>query len=465
MIIKLTENFDSKILAGLCFGKCNSQVKIKNISIDSREISEDTLFVAIRGENTDGHRYIDSAVKNGAVCVMCESLPASFDGNYILVKDSVKAISDIALACREKINPFTVGVTGSVGKTTTKEFISYVLSEKYLTHKSGGNFNTVYGLSLTLAAMSSTHKALVVEMGMSALGEISQLTKIARPDVAVITNIGTAHLEVLGSRENICRAKLEIIEGLKSGGTLVYNGDEPLLWERRERYPNNISFGINNSDVYCFGCNIRTTGEKTVFDLRYGNENIYNVELPTIGTHNVYNALAAYSVGKIAGLTDMQILEGLKNYTPAGMRQKIYENNGYTVIEDCYNASPESMRAALSVLSEYGKERNKIAVLGGMRELGSQSCNLHKQVGRCVASFGIDKLYTYGQDALDIAVGALEEGMDEASIIAYNEIDNPSGMADILNESLNENDVVLFKASRAVALERVIKLLVEKGGN
>ena len=460
MIIELSEKYDSRILAEMCFGKTNSDAAIKSISIDSREIAQDTLFVAVRGENTDGHKYIESAVKNGAKCVMCERLPDGFSGDYILVEDTIKAISDMATACRERIDPFTVGVTGSVGKTTTKEFISYVLAEKYPTHKSGGNFNTVYGISLTLAALSSIHRAVVAEMGMSALGEISQLTRIARPNVGAITNVGTAHLEALGSRENICKAKLEITEGLKEDGTLIYNGDEPLLWEKRETFPKNLSFGITNEEVDIFGKNIRTEKDGTVFDLVYLGEEIKDVRLPTFGNHNVYNALAAFGTGKMADLTEEEIRRGLANYRPSGMRQKIYENNGYTIIEDCYNASPESMKASLSVLAELGKNRRTVAVLGEMRELGEKSHQLHKDVGKCVASLGVDRLYTYGEEALEIAVGALENGMDESALIAYNDLEVPSGLSDILKKELRDGDIVLFKASRAVALEKVIEHLV-----
>ena len=460
MIIDLSEKYDSKIFAELSNGKYNYVTEIKSISIDSREIGEKTLFVAIRGENTDGHKYIDSAVKNGAVCVMCEKLSDRYNGNYILVDDCVKAISNIATACRERINPFTVGVTGSVGKTTTKEFISYVLAEKYPTHKSSGNFNTVYGISLTLAALSNIHKAVVTEMGMSSLGEISVLTNIARPDVAVITNIGTAHLENLGSRENICKAKLEILEGLRRGGTLIYNGDEPLLWEKRKSFPKNVSIGINNEQVDVFGKNIRTMDQKTVFDMVYMGKEIKDIEILTLGVHNVYNAMVAFSTGVIAGLEESEIRQGLKNYKPSGMRQRIYEKNGYTIIEDCYNASPESMKASLSVLAELGKSKRTVAVLGEMRELGEMSDSLHKSVGKYAASSHIDRLYTYGQSALEIAVGALENGLSEEAIVAYNNIDDPKGMADILKADLQKGDIVLFKASRAVALEKVIGYLV-----
>lgn len=459
MIIELSERVDSKKLASMCGGSASSCIDISEISIDSREVGDRTLFVAVRGENTDGHKYIESAQKNGAVCVMCEKIPEGYTGDYILVDDTIKAISDIAAYRREEIDPFTVGVTGSVGKTTTKEFISYVLAEKYPTHKSGGNFNTVYGISLTLAALSEYHRAVVAEMGMSALGEISQLTRIARPNVAVITNIGTAHLEALGSRENICRAKLEITEGLKEGGTLVYNADEPLLWNKREIYKKAVSFGLKNSGADYLGTNIRTVGKTTVFDISYLGKTVKDVTLPTIGEHNVYNALAAYIVGSLAGLTEGEIRAGLCNYTPSGMRQRIYDSNGYTVIEDCYNASPESMKASLSVLSQLGRERRTVAVLGEMRELGADSDALHKSVGKYVASLGIDRLYTYGNSAVEIAVGALEGGMDESAIVGYNQTGEPERLAEILKRELKESDIVLFKASRAVALEKVIELL------
>ncbi len=462
MIIELTEQFDSKKIADMCGGTAGTVCEIKSISIDSRECGEKTLFVALRGENTDGHKYIDSAVKNGAVCVMCEKIPEGYDGPYILVKDSVLAIAEAASLFKNEISPFTVGVTGSVGKTTTKEFISYVLAEKYPTHKSGGNFNTIYGLSLTLMAMSRFHKGLVLEMGMSALGEISQLTNVARPDVAVITNIGSAHLEALGSRENICRAKLEIIEGLKENGLLVYNGDEELLWSKRESFPENISVGIKNEDVDCFGYNIRSVDNMTVFDMRYKDQHIKDVELPTVGDHNVYNALAAFTVGIRAGLSVDEIRNGLKNYRTTGMRQKIYSNKGYTVIEDCYNAGPESMKAALAVLAKLGKDGKTAAVLGEMRELGEMSDELHKQIGRYAAELGIDRLYTFGEHAIEIAVGALENGMDESSIFSIKDIEDVDSMASVLKKDLAENDVVLFKASRAVKLERVISLLTEQ---
>ena len=459
MIIDLAEKFDSGVLADYCSGKTNANIEIKSISIDSREVSENTLFVALRGENNDGHKYIDVAVKNGAVCVMCEKLPDGYNGNYILVKDSLRAISDIASARKEKINPFTVGVTGSVGKTTTKEFISYVLSEKYPTHKSGGNFNTVYGLSLTLCALSCEHKALVAEMGMSSFGEISVLTRIARPDVAVITNIGTSHLENLGSRENICKAKLEIAEGLKETGTLVYNGDEPLLWEKRDYFKNSVSFGINNTDVDVYGKNIRVTQNSTVCDMIYKGRVIKDILLPAVGVHQVYNAMAAYITGKLAGMCEKEIRNGLLNYKPSGMRQRIYKKNNYTVIEDCYNASPESMKASLSVLSQLGENRRTIAVLGEMKELGAHSPDLHKSVGQRLAELNIDRLYTYGKMANSIADGAVEAGMDRGNIVCCEDTENPDILADLLKREIKENDIVLFKASRAIALERVIGLL------
>lgn len=459
MIVELPANADSAILAELCGGKAHGHCDIGSISIDSREISRNTLFIAVRGENTDGHKYIDGAIKNGAVCIMCDTLPEGFEGNYILVGDTVKAMEKIAANIREKLSPLTVAVTGSVGKTTTKEFISYVLGSVYPTLKSGGNFNTIYGVCLTLATLSPIHRAAVLEMGMSAKGEISRMTDVARPDIAVITNIGNAHLESLGSRENICAAKLEITEGLKDNGTLVYNGDEELLRRGTGNIKNCVSFGISNTDVDYFGYNIVQSGEKTVFDIKTPDGVAAGVELPCLGVHNVCNALAAFAVGRLAGISEENIRTGLACYRTTGMRQKIYKTHLCTVIEDCYNAGPESMKAALSVLSELGGTNRKIAVLGEMRELGKTSDALHKEVGDYAAHLKLDSLYTFGEAALGIAVGALEGGMDESAIVAFKNLDDPEGLAEILKKDLKADDVVLFKASRAIALERVIALL------
>ena len=193
----------------------------------------------------------------------------------------------------------------------------------------------------------------------------------------------------------------------------------------------------------------------------YMGESFFDIEIPTLGNHNVYNAMAAFAVGRVAGLTGDEIRRGLKNYRPSGMRQKIYEYNGYTIVEDCYNASPESMKASIGVLAELGKDRRTVAVLGEMRELGETSDELHKSVGRYAAALGVDRLYTYGESALEIAVGALEDGLDESAIVGYNKTDEPEGLAELLKADLKPGDIVLFKASRAVALEKVIENLTK----
>ncbi len=459
MIIELSAEKDLVTFAKYCGGEAHGNRLISSVSIDSRETGKNTLFVALRGENTDGHKYIAKAVENGACCVLCEKMPEGVDVPYILVEDSVAAIGRCAREIRREYAPFTVGVTGSVGKTTTKEFISALLGVKYPTLKSGGNFNTIYGLSLTVMSINPIHKALVLEMGMSKFGEIEEMTETAEPDVAVITNVGTAHIENLGSRENIAKAKLEIVKGLGKGGCLVYNGDEPLLEEGAKAAPARLSFGIKNEKSDVFGSNVRNGDGTTLFDVKTPAGEMKDVTIPAVGLHNVYNALAAICVGLRAGLCEKEIRDGLMLYRTTGMRQRIYELNGFTVIEDCYNASPESMKAAISVLHDLGKSKRTMAVLGQMRELGEYSDELHRSVGEFIAQTGIDRLYTYGEEALEIAVGALQSGMDESCLIAYNKTEDPKGMADHILRDVLPGDVILFKASRAVELENVIKYL------
>ena len=460
MIIDLSAGTDLVTFAKKCGGVAFGNAAIDSVSIDSRENGKNTLFAAVKGENTDGHVYIAKAAENGAACVLCERMPEGVSLPYILVKDTIEALAEYARTLRNEYSPFTVGVTGSVGKTTTKEFVSAVLGVRYPTLKSGGNFNTIYGLTLTVASMNPIHKALVLEMGMSRPGEIEQMTMTALPDVAVITNVGTAHIENLGSRENIAKAKLEIVKGVKKGGCVVFNADEPLLEKEREKFGNSLGFGIANENSDAFGFNVRSDDvSATLFDIRFKGDTVKDVRIPAVGLHNVCNALSAFCVGKTAGLTDDEIKTGLMLYRTTGMRQKIYEKNGYTVIEDCYNASPESMKASISVLSQFGKSKRTVAVLGEMRELGVFSDELHKEVGEFVYKSGIDRLYTYGSAALEIAVGALQSGMDESKLAAYSKVEEPEGMAKLIKKDLRQGDVVLFKASRAVALENVIKYL------
>ena len=362
-------------VASICGGTlyqvgCEDDVLFESVCTDSREADRTTMFVAMRGERVDGHSYIPNVVNAGCRCVLAERVPLDVKGIcVIIVPDSLRAIRALAEHTKSALALRTVGVTGSVGKTTTKEFISAVLDKKFSLYKTAGNFNSVLGMPMSMLELNSANDAAVFEMGMSGFGEIEYMSEAARPDVAVITNIGSSHLEALGSRENICRAKLEIATGLRDGGVLLLNGDEPLLENHSsERYTTRY-FGMNNESCDYFASNVRINGGGIVFDMRTPDGSYSDIEISVAGRHNVYNAMVAFAIGEEMGVAEELIREGLKAYKSVGMRQNIYMVNGVTVIEDCYNASPESMNAAINVLNDTAKAHGgrKIALLGDMK--------------------------------------------------------------------------------------------------
>ncbi len=437
----------------------SSSAVIRNISLDSREIEEGTLFVAIKGERFDGHDFIGKAFEDGAAAIICERIPYKVKGNVILVDNSLAAFGAIAKAHKDLIKPLTVGITGSVGKTTTKQFISAVMASKYKTHKTDGNFNNEIGMPITMLRMPCDTDALVLEMGMSFAGEISRLSVIAEPDIAVITNIGSSHIENFGSREGIRDAKMEIADGLnKKKGTLVLNGDEPLL----AGIENAVYVAMNNESADYRPVNIVEGDGYFTFDIKTPDGVAKDFRIELLGIHNVYNAVVAYAVGKLAGICDGRIRQGLLNFENAAMRQNIYENKGYTVIEDCYNASPESMAASLSVLCSKAKDGRKVAVLGDMLELGEQSDILHYGVGKKAAEMGIDELLAFGPRAHKTAEGAISAGMDADKVTVFTDNTDAEGFAKIVSGKLTAGDTVLFKASRGMALERITKILSEE---
>lgn len=466
--------FDTKELASILGVSTDSCFDITSIVTDSREAESGSLFVAIKGERLDGHDYIGQALTRGAVAVIAERIPegisAELAERIFLSDDSVAAFGRVAGAYKDKIHPKTIAVTGSVGKTTTKEFIFAVANAKYSAHKTSGNFNNEIGLPLTVLSMPERTQVCVLELGMSNAGEISKLTKIAKPDIAVITNIGNSHIENLGSRENICKAKLEIVEGMPSDGHVILNADEPMLFAQKGRLKQDIVFvSLQNPLADYRALNIREYDDGTEFDLIIGKRVVTNIRIPTIGQHNVYNAACAFAVGELLGMTDREIELGLVSFKNTGMRQNIYEYGGVTVIEDCYNAGPESMKAAISVLSGLGEKTGgrTVAVLGDMRELGDYSKQLHMEVGTLVASRHISNLVTYGREAENIALGAINHALNPENI-SINAGDNPEAAARTVHGLISPGDVILFKASRAVRLECVIeelKRLLDSGIN
>lgn len=448
----------------------------RGLITDSRIAEQGNIFLALRGENADGHNFIGGAVNRGATCVIAERVAEETmrampeDCAVILVPNTLTALGALGRWHMLRTNPYVIAVTGSVGKTTTKQMIHAVLAAAHPTMRTEGNYNNEIGLPLTLMQLKDSDRIAVLEAGMSYPTELHRLSLICTPDTVVITNIGTSHIENLGSREGIRDAKLEMLDGMKVGGTVILNGDEPLLTEKREdilaRGLNVIYIAKENKNADYLAENIRMTTQDCTFDMRCTADNtvIRDLHIPVTGEHNVGNAMAAYLCGKAQNMTDADIRRGLDAFENTGMRQKIFDWNGITVIEDCYNASPESMEAALRVLSALSAEKKcgrSVAVLGDMKELGTYAPRLHKRVGRFLAENGIDRLVTVGAEASDIAEGAVIGGMPEEHITRFPDASDAQipAIADALCRTLSADDTVLFKASRAMALERIVNAL------
>ncbi len=455
-------------LARMCGGELHQgalgEVAVRYICTDSREADAETAFVALRGERVDGHDYIPAALERGCRCVICDhttgELEAS-DATAIVVSDTEMALSLLANGYRRYLRCKTVAVTGSVGKTTTKDLIASVLSVSSRVAKTPGNHNSTIGMPLSMLSIPTESDWAVLEMGMSGFGEIERLSIASEPDIAIITNIGTSHMEMLGSRENICRAKLEILSGLKENGILILSADEPLLRgiHGKSYQTVYVSHSCEKADFYAK--NIRVETDRTVFDIVHGDHTVRELSIRLLGRHNVYAALYAFSVATIAGMGEDEIRRGMMEYHPDGMRQHIYQMGRITVIEDCYNASPESMIAAVDVLKQYSTRtgHRSVAVLGDMLELGVDSPMLHRSVGAYLAKKGIDLLFTVGKGGDQIAVGARQNGMSKSRIVQNSNVEALTEAAEQLLGTLRDGDVVLFKASRSVGAEKMIAYL------
>ncbi|MBQ1244860.1 MAG: UDP-N-acetylmuramoyl-tripeptide--D-alanyl-D-alanine ligase [Clostridia bacterium] len=435
---------------------------IKYITTDTREIEEGDLFVAIRGETFDGNEYAEKALSLGATAVLCDRVArGASDEKMLLCADTVKALGALSREYLSLHRKKTVAITGSVGKTTTKEFIYSVLKEKFKVHKTEGNHNNELGLPYTVLSIKEDTEILVTEMGMCGRGEIEYLSDIVKPDVSVITMIGSSHLEHLGTRENICDAKMEIVSGMSENGILFLNGDEPLL--RRDyckKYSPKYLSLKNTEDSDFLVNNISTDGETTSFELVIG-ESTYNMQAYGIGRHIAQAAAFGAIVGRAFGMNEKEIVNGLLKFRTEKMRQNVYKIGKITVIDDCYNASPESMRAASDVLSDLARRNGSraVALLGDMRELGENTRVLHEGVGEYMAKNGLDLLFTFGLIAENYKTGAIRGGMTESAIFTNPDVASPdeSGMA--LVRELREGDVLLIKASRAMAAEKIINYL------
>ena len=462
----------------------SGRVAVTHICTDSREADGNTLFCAIRGERVDGHDYIPKAAELGCTAFLCERIPdplPALSCAWIVVEDTVAALSALALSCRqgERAALEVVAITGSVGKTTTKEMTAAVLEQGKCLFKKDGNYNSTIGLPLSFLEIGDSVECAVLEMGMSGRGEISAMTKAVRPNIAVIANIGSSHLEYLGTRENIARAKLEIMEGLRTGGTLIVNGDEPLLAALGQDFGEDLPVipegirvlrvslaGALNADYTAKDLTVRDGGMG--FDLITPEGLWEDLWIPAMGEHLVWAASFAAAVGQLSGLSEGQVKTGLAAYRPADMRQNTRIVGGVTVIEDCYNAAPESMKAALGVLKLTAAPHphaRRIAVLGDMKELGENTVALHRAVGEFAAKGGLDLLVTVGDLGAEIAKGAMDAGMSPDAIRITGGKDTYEATAAYLRSILREGDHVLFKASRSMALEGIARAATDLRSN
>lgn len=447
--------FSTEEIAEITGGVASGHAIIDNIATDNRVAREGSLFIAIVGERLDGHEFIPAAVEAGASAVLCHK-PIETTVPTILVKDTTQALLDLGRAYRLEHDIPYVGLTGSVGKTTTKEMIWCVLNAKFTAYKTAGNFNNQIGLPKVLLAMGPEYNAAVIEMGMNHKGEISNLSKATVPDVGVITNVGVSHIENLGSREGILAAKLEILDGMKPGATLILNKDNDMLKTVVNDNYNLKFFSVEDESAYVHAKDI-TYGDASTTFTAVTPVGSAEVVIPTTGVHNVYNALAAICVGLEYDIPLADMAVALGNYKPAGMRENIVEKGGVTVIEDCYNASPDSMKALAETLKLKGAlGRRKIAVIGDMLELGDYSEEAHRRAGMYMAEAGIDLLITYGKASKFAADEARERGL----LRVFN-FEDKDMLAEKLIDMVKPGDVVAFKASRGMYLEEVITKLYE----
>lgn len=435
----------------------SADVTPSKIITDSRHMEKGALFIPIVGPTFNGHDFIAASFECGAAAALTQEDTEPMLGRTIVrVEDTKKALGDIARFYKKKYRVPTVAVTGSVGKTTTKDILYSVLAKKYNTVKTQGNFNNDIGLPHTVFGQEKEHDMAVLEMGQSGFGEIRYLASIALPDIAVITNIGTSHIEKLGSREGIFKAKMEITDFFQKDNVLIVNGDDDFLKTIGEKPYRVIKYGINNNDCDILAYDIKNYGiDGSLFKVCINGEE-HEVRVSVAGAHNVYNALAAICVGRQYDVAMDDIISGIADFEMTAMRMETDVYGGVTVINDCYNASPDSVRASIDVLMSLEAKR-KIAVLGDILEMGDFARDAHTELGVYTEASGADILVTAGENARFISDEAKCRGMSETV-----HFDKTRGAAEYVKSLVKEGDAVLIKASRGMKFELVTKAIEEK---
>ncbi len=452
------ENVAKAVNGKLCNKTAALTGEVSGVVLDSRKVEKNYLFVATKGERVDGHSFINDVFDKGAMAVICEKEPklsqANADKPYIIVEDSFQALKDVAAFYREQLSVKVVGITGSVGKTSTKEVVASVLSARYNVLKTEGNFNNEVGLPLTVLRIRDDVEVAVLEMGISDFGEMHRLSRIAKPDVCVITNIGQCHLENLGTRDGILKAKTEIFDFMKPDASICLNGDDDKLitvGEVKGKKP--IFFGrSSNFAVYTTQYENKGLAGISLKVNRPGEQ--FDAKVPLPGEHMVNNALAAVAVATVFGLNQEEIKEGLSKVEAVGGRSHIIQKDKLTIVDDCYNANPVSMKAAIDLLTM--ANTRKVAILGDMFELGEREKEFHAEVGSYAVTKNIDCI---------ICVGKLSRNMYEAALVNEESLskiyyyETKEEMLTALPSVLNEKDTVLVKASHGMHFEEVVKIL------
>lgn len=447
------KNLTLKNIASACGGtlflsKGCEDIEIDNITIDSRTVTAGSLFVPIVGQKVDGHTFLAQVYENGAVCALTQreltEEEKACQKPYIKVESTLQAIKDIAAFYRKQLSVKVVGITGSVGKTSTKEMISAVLETKYRVLKTEGNFNNEIGVPLTIFRLREEHQVAVVEMGISDFEEMHRLSAITRPDIGVITNIGECHLENLGSRDGILRAKTEMFDNLNPDAGVILNGDDDKLCTINQVQGKKPVFYGTSKDMDIYADNIELKGLEGVACTLHGQDILVEVMIPVPGKHMVYNAMAAMAVGLAFGLTPDEIKKGIQSIQTICGRAKIIHKEDLTIIDDCYNANPASVKAALDVL-DYADTR-KVAILGDMFELGQREIQLHEEIGDYLKHTHIDVV---------ICIGALSRHIKDTSKVMYY-FDNLDSFFASIDQLIFANDTILIKASHGMQFAKIV---------
>lgn len=433
-----------------------------HISIDSRTMKGQDLFVPLVGEKVDAHRFIGQAFSVGAAATLTSEHDAMEDTRpWIRVEDTKTALQAIGVYYRSRLHLPLIGITGSVGKTTTREMVAAALSAKYRVYRTPGNSNSQVGVPITLSEITAQDEIGVLELGMSMPGELTVIAKIAQVDMAVITNVGVTHIEQLGSQEAIYREKMTIQDGLKDGGILFLNGDDPMLKASKAKEGcHTVYYGTGENSSYRAE-DIRTENGYPVFTAVCG-EKRFPVQLHIMGSHNVLNAMVALAVADANGVPLLEAAKKLEEFTGFKNRQQIYERDGVKIIDDTYNASPVSMKAGLDVLYSMIHSGRKIAVLADMRELGAGAPGFHREIGTWMADHPLDMLFTLGELAMEIECGFREAGA-ECQCFHFGEEDR-DGLYEALNGILKPGDCVLLKGSNSMKLGEVAARLIGNDG-